>query len=83
MRKYSNEDWRLQFDNGPKHTSKWLKNIFKRKKVNVLEWPPYSPDLSTIKNIWRILAEQLSKKDINTQADLISEIENEWEHLSQ
>ena len=22
--KYNNEDWQLQFDNDPKHTSKWL-----------------------------------------------------------
>ena len=30
-----------------------------------------------------ILAEQLNKKDINTIADLISEIENAWEQLNQ
>ena len=30
-----------------------------------------------------ILAEQLNKKDMNTQTDLISEIENAWEKLSQ
>ena len=30
-----------------------------------------------------ILAKQLNKKDINTQADLISEIENAEKHLSQ
>ena len=55
----------------------------KKKRVNVWEWPPCSPDLSSIENIWGILAEQLNKKDINAQADLISEIENAWEHLSQ
>ena len=30
-----------------------------------------------------ILDEQLNKKDMNTQTDLISEIENAWEKLSQ
>ena len=47
----------------------------KEKKVNVLEWTPYSPDLSPIENIWGIWAEQLNKQKNNTQADMISEIE--------
>ena len=83
MRKYNNEDWQLKFDNDPKHTSKMALEYLKEKKLNVLEWPPYSPDLSPIEKIWGILAEQLNKKDINTQAELISEIENAWEQLSQ
>ena len=53
----------------------------KEKKVNVLEWPPYSPDLSLIKTFENI-SRTVKQKDINTKADLISEIENAWEQLN-
>ena len=41
VRKYSNEDWQLQFDNDPKYTSKMALEYLKEKKVNVSKWPPY------------------------------------------
>ena len=74
MRKYSNEDWQLQIENCPKHISKMTLKYFKEKKVNLLEWHPYSPDLSPIKTFGNIVR-TVKQKDINTQADLILEIE--------
>ena len=56
--------------------------FLKEKKVNVLEWLPYSPDFSPIKTFGNI-SRTVKKKDINTKADLISEIENAWEQLNQ
>ena len=58
LRKYSNEDWQLQFYNDLKHTSKITLKYLKVKKVNVLKWLPYSPKFSLIENIWRILEER-------------------------
>ena len=57
LRKYSNEDWQLQFYNDLKHTSKMTLKYLKVKKVNVLKCLPYSPKISLIENIWRILEE--------------------------
>ena len=73
----------MQFENGPKHISKMTLEYLKDKKVNVLEWSPYSPDLSPIKTFGNISRTVKLKKDINTKADLISEIENAWEQLNQ
>ena len=44
----------MQFENGPKYISKMTLEYLKEKKVNVLEWPPYSPDLSYLKTFGNI-----------------------------
>ena len=75
LRKYSNEDWQLQFYNDLKHTSKMTLKYLKVKKVNVLKCLPYSPKISLIESIWRILEERLTKR-YKYSSNLISEIEN-------
>ena len=43
--------WRLMQDNAPCHTAKSVKSFLARKRVQLIEWPPYSPDLNAIKTI--------------------------------
>ena len=52
----------MQFENVPKHISKMTLEYLQEKKVNVLEWPPYSPDLSPLKAFGNISRTDKAKK---------------------
>ena len=43
---------RLQQDNDPKHTSKFIESFFSCRNVKWWKTPPESPDLNPIENVW-------------------------------
>ena len=45
-------NWVFQQDNEPKHMSKKAKKWFAHNNIDIIEWPPQSPDLNPIKNMW-------------------------------
>ena len=44
--------WRMMQDNAPCHTSKLVKAFLRRRNIEFVDWPPYSPDLNPIESIW-------------------------------
>lgn len=49
----------LQQDNAPPHTAKIVREYLASKKIELLDWPPYSPDLNPAENLWAIISHEL------------------------
>jgi transposase len=70
-------------DNARPHTSKFTLNFMSDKNINLLNWPPQSPDMNPIENIWGIIKQKLNDdfpipKNQNELIDFVFEI---WDFL--
>ena len=64
-----NDNRYILFDNDPKHKSNKSMNFLSKNKIKFIDFPPYSPDLNPIENIFSILKQNIQKhkKDITRQ----------------
>ena len=74
----------FQQDNAPCHASqktfKWLENS----NIETLPWPPQSPDLSPIEDVWGLLTQRVYKGGITfkNKKDLWAKVKSEWDKLT-
>lgn len=68
-------------DNAPVHTAAIVQQVLAQLELEVMIWPPYSPDLNPIENIWALMKNKIYElhpgleKAPNTQETLKQLIE--------
>ena len=73
----------FQQDNTPAHKARRTKDKIQKLGIELLPWPPYSPDLSPIENVWAWMKDWMALNCDDIQAldlvELRSLIERAWE----
>lgn len=57
----SYQDSIFQHDNAPTHTAFIVRETLEELNIEVMDWPPYSPDLNPIENLWSLLKAHIYK----------------------
>jgi hypothetical protein len=74
--------WWLLQDNAPQHkahlTQRWLFN----NGVACIDFPPHSPDLNPIENLWADLKRRVEARGARTAEELERHLKEEWEATS-
>ena len=65
------------------HTAKLVKNYYDENNVDVLDWPPQSPDLNPIEQIWAIMKQELytQKSFPKNKNELVESFFTIWNNL--
>lgn len=77
----------FQQDNDPKHTSRLCKNYLANKEnanvLQIMQWPPQSPDLNPIELLWDELDRKAREMQPTSAKHLWECLQNAWEAIPQ
>ena len=70
-------------DNAPCHTANVVRAFMAQNDIELLPWPPQSPDMNPIENLWAIIKRRRQKKYglPKTKAELIEQIFDIWDNI--
>lgn len=68
----------FQQDNDPKHTAGLTTGFMRARGIKKLSWPPQSPDMNPIENLWGILKSRVALRKPKNVAELKVMLEEEW-----
>ena len=52
--------------------------FFDENDIRTLKWPPFSPDVNPIENLWAILKSKIREKSYRTKDEFMEEIHRLW-----
>ena len=70
--------WKSMHDNDPKHTARIVKSFLSKEKVELLEWPPQSPDVNPIENLRDTVDKRINRSASTSLQGLWEEIKTAW-----
>lgn len=75
--------WTFMQDGAKAHTAKKTIEYLGGKGLKTLpNWPPHSPDLNPIENLWSSLKRRVAKRHPMTQDELEAAVQAEWDALT-
>jgi transposase len=76
------QPWFLLHDNDKKFTSHLVTDFLHNSGVTSIEFPPYSPDLNPLENLWASMARACEKRQCDTMEQLQEVVDEEWNNVS-
>ena len=71
--------WWLLHDNDPgRHKSNIVLTWLHNNGVSVLDFPPYSPDLNPIENLWADMDKRMASKPAESKEELEKQVAEVW-----
>lgn len=75
---FPNEKYIFQHDNASCHTAKSVVTFLRENDIETLSWPPNSPDLNPLENIWGIMISKLRYVHFTNRQELIAACNEIW-----
>lgn len=81
-RLFPDGNYLFQQDNAPCHTSKVTKKWFDEKSIPLFtNWPPQSPDMNPIENLWSYIDRKIHEKPCKSRLELWGRIQTVWDAI--
>ena len=69
-------------DNAPSHKAKVVMSYLSEQDFEIMDWPPQSPDLNQIENLWKTLGVKVIERNPTNTEDLWVKLQEEWSKIS-
>ena len=69
-------------DNAPCHKAKVVISYLSEQDFKIMDWPPQSPDLNPIENLWKTLGVKVMERNPTNTEDLWVKLQEEWSKIS-